>query len=288
MDNNKEEKNLLRDERIDAYFRDEMTIEEESQFMKDVAADEDLRQKVVALARLAKGMQEVGKENDKVVRQALKSTSQERTEQIVAKAIGKEETIEENFRRTRNVAKYSRVKPEEKHLLEEALRMEKEGKSTGGYSLDMLSEEPKKRRWSLLVSIAASVAIVVCVGITFLQGPSTVELGERYSMTFESSTIRGAEDSGIGKQLIPMFEKVNQGKNLDVTISELTKLWALASKDEYNGYTEYAPEIGWNLTIAHLKNNDKSKAKEVLNQLIPLLEENSVLYNKALELKDKL
>ena len=55
-----------------------------------------------------------------------------------------------------------------------------------------------------------------------------------------------------------------------------------------NNLTNYSPQIGWNLAIAHLKNHDKSKAKDVLKTLIDKSEEGSKVRMKAEEVLRKL
>ena len=58
--------------------------------------------------------------------------------------------------------------------------------------------------------------------------------------------------------------------------------------ETYNDYTDYSAEIGWNLAIAHLKDNDKKNARKVLEKLLETSEEGSAVNHKAKELLDKL
>ena len=58
--------------------------------------------------------------------------------------------------------------------------------------------------------------------------------------------------------------------------------------ETYNDYTDYAPQIGWNLAIAYLKDNDKAKAITVLNKLESIAEDGTAIKNMCTELNDKL
>jgi hypothetical protein len=58
--------------------------------------------------------------------------------------------------------------------------------------------------------------------------------------------------------------------------------------ETYNDYTDYSSEIGWNLAIAYLKDNNKKDAKIVLEKLIGITEKGSAVNGKAKELLEKL
>lgn len=120
-------------------------------------------------------------------------------------------------------------------------------------------------RW---ISIAASFALILTVGYYIYDYSATTGLGREYASAFPtSSIIRGEEDEDVTETLTALFDNVANGEDLDNTIEQLEKLWTLSQSDIYNGYTTYEPYIGWNLAIAHLRNNDKKDAKDVLEQL---------------------
>ena len=54
--------------------------------------------------------------------------------------------------------------------------------------------------------------------------------------------------------------------------------------ETYNDYTDYSAEIGWNLAIANLKDNNKKEAKKVLEKLVDTSEAGSAVNQKAKEL----
>jgi Tfp pilus assembly protein PilF len=58
--------------------------------------------------------------------------------------------------------------------------------------------------------------------------------------------------------------------------------------ETYNDYTDYSSEIGWNLAIAYLKDNNKKDAKVMLEKLISSSEDSSAIHSKAKELLEKL
>lgn len=118
------------------------------------------------------------------------------------------------------------------------------------------------------MSIAAGLAILLTVGYHFYDRSQTIALGQQYAQAFPVETIiRGEEDEDVVNTLTALFNNVANGEDLENTITQLDSLWALSQSDIYNGYTTYEPYIGWNLAIAHLRNNDKKETKGVLKQM---------------------
>lgn len=118
------------------------------------------------------------------------------------------------------------------------------------------------------MSIAAGLAILLTVGYHFYDRSQTIALGQQYAQVFPVETIiRGEEDEDVVNTLTALFNNVANGEDIENTITQLDSLWALSQSDIYNGYTTYEPYIGWNLAIAYLRNNDKNKAKKVLETL---------------------
>ena len=141
-------------------------------------------------------------------------------------------------------------------------------------------------RW---ISIAASFALIFTVGYHIYDYSATTGLGREYASAFPtSSIIRGEGDKYVSETLAALFDNVANGEDLDNTIGQLKKLWALSQSDTYNGYTTYEPYIGWNLAIAHLRNNDKKEAKIVLDRIIKNENEESAMKEKAAELRSKI
>ena len=146
------------------------------------------------------------------------------------------------------------------------------------------------RRTATWLSAAASVALLVWGGFSFNDYRKTTGLGEEYSTVFSSSQlIRGGEDNAeIENKLAMLFDNVATKTDLDNTLSELEKCWDLATQKTYNDYTDYAPEIGWNLAVGHLRNNDKKKAKATLEKLIDIAPEGTAIGDNAREVLMKI
>lgn len=115
-------------------------------------------------------------------------------------------------------------------------------------------------------SAAASVALLIGIGMYYYDYHKTVSLGEQYAMAFadEQMSFRGAASPEVEKELSELFANVQKGENLDATIHRLSVLWELSTMDVYNDYTDFAPYIGWNLAIMYLKANQKRNAIEIL------------------------
>lgn len=240
--NNIDEALLLEDERIVRYLKGKMTTDEEEKFMQDVNSNEELKSKAVAIARMVKGMKEVGAANDEEVIGGVLKTDSDEIQAIVNGAVKKK----------------GKVIP--------------------------------WRRTAKWLSAAASIALLIWGGFTYNDYRQTTRLGNEYSTVFSSSQlIRGGEDNAeIENKLAKLFDNVATKTDLDKTISDLEEYWNLATQETYNDYTDYAAEIGWNLAIGHLKNNDKKKAKVVLDKLIDIAPEGTAIGDKARELFSKL
>lgn len=155
--------------------------------------------------------------------------------------------------------------------------------------LKMKSSSVRKAQPVRWLSIAASFALILTIGYHVYDYNRIGNLGEEFASTFPVSTIvRGEEDVDVAQKLTALFENVTNGEDLDNTISQLSELWSLSQGDTYNEYTTYAPYIGWNLAIAHLRNHDKKEAKVILEELAKICPNGTAMGDKAAELIDRL
>lgn len=140
------------------------------------------------------------------------------------------------------------------------------------------------------LSMAASILLVVWLGIGYHDYRNTTGLGEEYGTQFTTSQLtRGAgEPSEVDTRLAQLFENVANKKDLDNTLHELSLCWELSTLETYNDYTDYAPEIGWNLVIGYLKDNNRKQAKATLQKLIEVAPEGTAIGSKAKELLNRL
>ena len=137
----------------------------------------------------------------------------------------------------------------------------------------------RHKNYSLrILAIAASVVFIVFVGFKSYDYYDTISLGREYANTFPTSTIiRGEANADVEVELTTLFDNVSKAEDLDNTTSRLATLWELAKQDTYNDYTDYAPYIGWYLAIGYLENYEKDESKTVLEDLMVITEDDSVL-----------
>ena len=141
-------------------------------------------------------------------------------------------------------------------------------------------------RW---LAIAASVVFIVFVGFKSYDYYDTTSLGKKFANTFPTSTIiRGEANADVDTELTTLFNNVAEGKDLDNTTSRLKTLWELSKQDTYNDYTDYAPYIGWNLAIGYLEDYEKTKAKDVLNEMKEMYPEGTAMGDKVIQLGNEL
>jgi hypothetical protein len=213
------------EERIERYLHGEMMPEEEALFEEDLANDGTLRRQAEAMARVVKGMETVGGEQDRLMVEKMKAANGKKLAPV----------------------------------------------------------------WWM--SIAASLVIIFTVSYHFYDRSQTIALGQQYAYVFSTETeslIRGEEDVDVANKLNVLFDNAANRKDLDNTIKQLDELWALSKSDTYNSYTTYEPFIGWNLAIAHLRNNDKKEAKSVLKQMQLDYPEGTAIGDKIAELLKEL
>lgn len=145
----------------------------------------------------------------------------------------------------------------------------------------------KSLKW---ISLAASIALIMWLGYGYYDYKKTTGLGDEFAGAFETSLIiRGGDSSSdVERKLQKLFDNVNANNELDNTIHELSLYWELSNMETYNDYSDYSNEIGWNLAIGHLKNNDKNKARNVLERIKMTSEIGTALHKKVCKLLEKL
>lgn len=219
----------------------------------------------------------------------------------------------EKLKNEERIEKYlfSKMSTEEENQFEadlkndEVLRMQAESaaqmvramKIVGGQKDRKIMSEMKQRRLSVKsltrvrYSVAACIVAVLMIGggWFYYDYNRITRLGREYVINFpEGSLVRGDSDNETENELRKLFEKVAKAENLSSTITQLTRLWQVSRGDTYNEYTTYAPYIGWNLALAHLQNNDKKKARIVLDDLENECPQGTAMGDKVRELKKKL
>ncbi len=139
----------------------------------------------------------------------------------------------------------------------------------------------RKNRPTRWLAIAASVVFIVFVGFKSYDYYDTTNLGKEYANAFPTSSIvRGESNVDVESELKALFDNVAQNRDLGNTTSRLKTLWELSKEETYNDYTDYSPYIGWNLAIGYLENYEKTKAKEILNEMKQVYPEGTALGDK--------
>lgn len=241
--NNIDEALLLEDERIANYLKGRMTPEEEQAFIDELKTNPELKSKAVAMARLVKGMKEVGSKQDEEITNAMLASGKSDIEQIAIEA------------REQKRAK--------------VITFQKAAK---------------------LLSMAASIALIIWAGYGYTDYRKTTGLGEKFSTTFptEQLTRGGTEQTVAEVKLTKLFKNVANKSDLKNTLHNLSLCWELSRQETYNDYTNYAPEIGWYLAIGYLKDNKRKQAKAVLEKLTDVAPAGTAIGDKARELLTKI
>lgn len=258
MDNNQniDKVELQQDERILQFLQGKMTADEEKLLMEDILKDVDFKTRAINMARLAKGINQVGEEKDQILKEALLS-------------------VDENAIRT---------------IAQQTTAQTIEAESTT-YTLDQNKQTKVvslNKKFASILSIAASLLFVVYFGFQYYDSSKTTSLGEQFASPYDTSIARGDEQLAIESEIHGLIDNVYNNKDLDSSLKRLAVLWEVSTLETYNDYTEYAPEIGWALATGYLKDNNKTDASEVLAKMVTLYDAETVIGRKARELQNKI
>lgn len=139
----------------------------------------------------------------------------------------------------------------------------------------------KARVFSLRSIVRMSIAACI-VGIISFGGyryyiyNETIALGNSYYSEIPTEmVVRDADD--VSAKLAQLFNNVKNNEDLDNTILNLEEKFSMAISEDFNDYTNYINDIGWNLAIAHLKDGDRDKAIKTLDLLISHSESDIVI-----------
>lgn len=133
------------------------------------------------------------------------------------------------------------------------------------------------------IGIAACLISMISLGVyRYYIYNETVALGNSYYTAIPTElVVRDADD--VSAQLAQLFNNVKNSEDLENTIHNLEKIFAHAISEDYNDYTNYINDIGWNLAIAHLKNGNRDDAVKTLELLISH-SENDIVIEKCKKL----
>lgn len=144
------------------------------------------------------------------------------------------------------------------------------------------------RKMFATISVAASILLCVWGGYHMYDNHRMDSLGSEYLAYFPVSEFSRGEADEVTSEITSLYNAVETGQNMLLTIEHLEKIWQLSLAGEYNEYTEWSPQIGWILANAYVRENDKTKAIATLNFYIESYKMDSVIEIKAIELKNKI
>ena len=278
-----EDKNISIDDRIARYLRGEIPQDEANEFLHDLKNREDMKdvlEQALATAYLAKAVKEVGEQQDAGIIAALKGIDTEAATEVANNASEKRKHRVDRFAACLSFGTEAATVAYPSIDTEAATEV-----------ANNASEKRKHRivKFAYALAAAASIAIIATVGYNQYARHQVIALRNEYALTlspFAEEYHRG-DTSTAGEEINALTANVRNQENLKQTIDRLSRLWALSKSDTYNDYTDFAPEIGWTLAIAHLENNDKNAAISVLTQITALYPETAICH-KANELLKKL
>ena len=247
---------LQREERIMTFLQGKMSAEDEKAFLDELHKDEEFKAQAINVARLAKGINQVGQERDKILKEAFLPADRDTIRAITKNAT--DNLVMEN-------AAYVSTKEQTKT------------KAT-----------PFKHKYATILSIAASILFIIYFGFLYNDYSKTLALGEQYATAYDASAMRGDEQPEVTKELEILINNVYNNKDLDTTLKRLAILWEVSTLNTYNDYTNHAPEIGWALATGYLKDNNRNDARLVLEKMAKLYEEDDAMGKKVRELLEKI
>ena len=215
---------------IDSYLQGNLSESEEEAFQERLNSDKEFKERVAAITILAKGIQIQQEQDNKIIKDA--------------KSLSKEDIIAT----INDAAQYpvAATKPYAASQ-EPAVVQEPAAASSSGIS------------WYRRMAAAAVVLIVVGIGWDY-HNSSVMMSNAGDCIEFASSQLpREIINRGDGKDLHELFQNVQNRIDLKETIDEL---------EGYYAEDVCVEQVALALATAYIYDGQKSKAKEILNQLI--------------------
>ena len=134
--------------------------------------------------------------------------------------------------------------------------------------------------YKIITSVAACLCLIFSVSDYLVRKSNTKELAASYSSQLEwlsTGKTKGIDNPDAAKNI----SEVLKIADLDERITQLKSMYDKASSAVFNELTNHHEEIGFYLVISYLENNDRSEAKELLEQLLEQYSDNA-LFNQML------
>ena len=248
--NNIDSRLLEEDDRIASYLKGQMSGEEEQAFLQELEENPDLKERAIIMARLVKGLKEVGTAQDKETIGAILASNKQSGENVVKNAIHEATAVQTTTKKVISMR--------------------------------------KPAAW-LSIAASLVFIVWLGIGYSDYRDITGLgeEYGNS-SFTTEMVSRGSTTSSDAEKKLEILFKNVQDNTDLGETIHELSLCWELSTMESYNDYTDYSAEIGWNLAIAYLKFNDKKGALAVLAKMATLYDADNVVGKRVRELQQKI
>lgn len=226
--------------RLELFLKNKMTEEESIAFICELKNNQELRERAQAMAAAIKNMKELKYEYGQRVASMIERDAFHIDPHVKKDPLG--------------IACQPKPIPEE----DNRFGAKKLSQDTNIISL----------RSIVRMGIAACfVAIITFGGYRYYIYNETVTLGNSYYSAIPTELVVRDADN-VSTQLSQLFGYVKNGEDLRNTILHLEAKFNQSISEDYNDYTNYINDIGWNLAIAHLKNGDRDEAVETLELLI--------------------
>lgn len=266
------------DSRVERFLKNQMSPEEEALFLEELHSDKDKLNRAQTIALAIKEMQN-GKNSDSEIVEEMSAMNETEFKQYVVENNGEEfDLIVERFlkgqmEQSEEVA-FKAALESSLELRERAQtialtieRMRSEGRQSDKEMIQAIKEADLKAlkkligivpgiNWGKVISIAASILLVIGVGLGVNTRQNQINNLKNY---VDYTTISRSHSSDN--------DKLQDWSNALQTDTVSQETIDLVKKDEVF-YRENSAIIDWNLAVYYLKNGNTKDAKFYLNKLI--------------------
>lgn len=296
--------------KIELYLSGMMSQDEEADFMDKLVSDADLRTNVLALAFLVKAIQKIHNADNKAldaakqttvsdVKSLFKELQDEDDDRLIdsylvgslsedeMKSFEERLKSDKDFRERVSAVTFlskgiKELQERDAKAIEDAQKISKEDVISTIKDITDRNNPPAPLipLWVKRVTAAAAVVLIV-VGVGFDYHNSSMMMSNAGECIEFASTQLPQEiyDRSDGKDLHELFKNVQLKKDLKETIDEL---------EGYYSTDSYLDQVRLALATAYLYDGQKSKAKDMLNEIIKDSEASPDIKEKAKQLLESI
>ena len=233
-------------ERIERYLREQMTPEENEEFLNDLRNDKVLREEAQMMALMIKGMKEEQAKQDEAIKQEILTSKH----YISAQMQQPDEAIKQEI-------------------------LTSKGNSTA-----------KTIRLVKWIGSIAAMFILLFGANQWYTSYKIDKVYDAYYTPYDASLAsKGGDDEAIKQELAELYNKVGTEKNITSVISRMQTIYdgIQSASDDYADYTYYENDIAWYLALAYIKDHNLEKAQKLLKPLADNGDEEAITLLKAIE-----